>query len=290
MFKSGEPKQKSYLFDHFIPNFSPPQDIGEFSMWFIFYQNELLIQEKQDSYHIPLLNMVEREKLPLINHFYLGQYGSIHCFGAELNPKTSIPTGYQTWGLRQLFGLIHDDLFALAGRANHLLYWDSTTQFCGRCGHSTQLKKDERAKECPKCGLIIYPQLSPAVIILIEKDHEILLARSPRFKPGIYSVVAGFVEPGETLEQAVMREIREEVGIHVHHIHYFGSQHWPFPQSLMIAFTAEYLNGQINIDHREIEDADWFTIDNLPPIPSKMSISRRLIDWFIEKQTNKLKK
>lgn len=285
MFKSGEPNQEKYLYDHFIPYYSPPQDIGEFSMWFIFYQNELLIQEKQDSYHIPLLNMVEREKLPLINQIYLGQYDSIHCFGAELNSKTSIPSGYQTLGLRQLFGLIRDNFLVLAGRANHLLYWDSTTQFCGRCGHTTQLKTDERAKECPQCGLIIYPQLAPAVIILIEKENEILLARSPRFKPGMYSVVAGFVEPGETLEQAVMREIHEEVGIKVHHIHYFGSQHWPFPQSLMIAFTAEYLSGQITIDHREIEDANWFTIENLPPIPSKMSISRRLIDWFIEKHS-----
>jgi NAD+ diphosphatase len=187
--------------------------------------------------------------------------------------------------LRQLFGLISDDLLTLAGRAIHLLYWDSTTQFCGRCGHTTLLKTDERAKECPQCGLINYPQLAPAVIILIEKDNEILLARSPRFKPKMYSVIAGFVEPGETLEQTVLREIREEVGIQVHKIQYFGSQHWPFPQSLMIAFTAEYLSGQITIDHREIEDADWFTIENLPPIPNKMSISRWLIDWFIEKHS-----
>ena len=222
-------------------------------MWFIFYKNQLLIQEKQGSYHIPLLNIVEQDKLPLINQFYLGQYDSIHCFGAEINPKTSTPSGYQSLGLRQLFGLISDDLLTLAGRAIHLLYWDSTTQFCGRCGHTTLLKTDERAKECPQCGLINYPQLAPAVIILIEKDNEILLARSPRFKPKMYSVIAGFVEPGETLEQTVLREIREEVGIQVHNIQYFGSQHWPFPQSLMIAFTAQYLSGQITIDHREIK-------------------------------------
>ncbi len=278
-------RQKSSLLDNFTPYYSPPHDTGEFSMWFIFYKNELLIQEKQGSYHVPLLNIVEQDKLPLINQFYLGQYDSIHCFGAEINPITSIPSGYQALGLRQLFGLISDDLLTLAGRVIHLLYWDSTTQFCGRCGHTTLLKTDERAKECPQCGLINYPQLAPAVIILIEKDNEILLARSPRFKPKMYSVIAGFVEPGETLEQTVLREIREEVGIQVHNIQYFGSQHWPFPQSLMIAFTAQYLSGQITIDHREIEDADWFTIENLPPIPNKMSISRWLIDWFIEKHS-----
>ena len=139
-------------------------------------------------------------------------------------------------------------------------------------------KKDERAKECPKCGLLNYPRISPAIIVAVLKGNQILLARSRRFPGGFYSVLAGYVEPGETLEECVRREVFEEVGIEVKNIRYFGSQPWPFPDSQMIAFTAEYLSGDIKPDESEIVDAGWFLPENLPEIPGKISIARSLLE------------
>jgi NAD+ diphosphatase len=141
----------------------------------------------------------------------------------------------------------------------------------------------ERAKECLKCGALYFPRLAPAIIVLVERGNQLLLARSRHFMPGMYSVIAGFVEPGETLEEAVVREVREEVGIAVRNIHYFDSQPWPFPHSLMIGFTATYAGGDISLNDSEIEDAGWFTPQNLPTLPGKISISRKLIDWFLAK-------
>lgn len=162
--------------------------------------------------------------------------------------------------------------------------WDRTNQFCSRCGTKTLQKPGERGKECPECGELFYPRISPAVIVLIRKGHEILLARSPNFPPDMYSLIAGFVEPGETAEAAVIREIKEEVGIEVKNIRYFGTQAWPFPNSLMIGFTAEYKAGEIQPDGFEIEDAEWFSAEKLPSLPGKISISRKLIDHFLEEE------
>ena len=143
-------------------------------------------------------------------------------------------------------------------------------------------KTDERAKICLKCGLINYPRISPAIIVAVVKKNQILLARSERFPTGFYSVLAGFVEPGETFEDCVKREVKEEVGLDVKNIRYFGSQPWPFPDSLMVGFTADYDGGKILIDKTEIKDAGWFTAHDLPQIPGKISIARRLIDWFVQ--------
>jgi NAD+ diphosphatase len=187
-------------------------------------------------------------------------------------------------GLRQVYGRLDEDLFWLATRAVQIVDWDRTHQFCGRCGAPMEAKATERAKLCPRCGLHHFPRLAPAIIVLVERGHALLLARSRHFTKGMYSVIAGFVEPGETLEEAVAREVREEIGISIKEIRYFGSQPWPFPHSLMIGFTATYAGGEIVLDDPEIEDAAWFTRDNLPPLPGKISIARKLIDWFLEKQ------
>jgi NAD+ diphosphatase len=187
-------------------------------------------------------------------------------------------------GLRQVYGRLDEDLFWIATRAVQVVDWDRTHQFCGQCGTPTKTSLIERAKECPICGLLHFPRLSPAIIVLVERGHELLLARSRHFLPAMYSVLAGFVEPGETLEEAVVREVKEEVGLTVKEIKYFGSQPWPFPHSLMIGFTAKYASGEISLQDPEIEDAGWFTADNLPTIPGKISIARKLVDWFVERQ------
>jgi len=187
-------------------------------------------------------------------------------------------------GLRQIYGRLDEGLFWIAARAAQIVDWDRTHLFCSRCGTPLQARKTEWAKECPSCGQLHFPRLAPAIIVLIERGDQLLLARSRHFLSGMYSVLAGFVEPGESLEEAVAREVREEVGIDVKDIKYFGSQPWPFPHSLMIGFTATYAGGEIRLDDSEIEDAGWFTVDHLPQLPGKISIARKLIDWFIEKQ------
>jgi NAD+ diphosphatase len=156
-------------------------------------------------------------------------------------------------------------------------------QYCGRCGSRTQTKEKERAKVCPQCGLHNFPRRSPAIIVAVERGEEILLARSAHFPRGMFSVLAGFVEPGETIEECVVREVKEEVGITVGNIRYFGSQPWPFPNSLMLGFTAEYVGGELVLDPTEIAEAGWFRADALPSIPGRISIAGRMIQWFVEK-------
>jgi NAD+ diphosphatase len=180
---------------------------------------------------------------------------------------------------------IHRDLgpeaFRVAGMANQLVDWARTHKFCGRCATPTERMKDERAMRCPACGLVAYPRITPAVIVLVQRGDEALLARGVRFPLPFYSALAGFVEVGETLEDTVAREIREEVGIEVDRIRYFGSQPWPFPHSLMLAFRAEWASGEIAADPREIADAHWFRADALPQIPPRLSIARTLIDSWL---------
>jgi NAD+ diphosphatase len=172
-----------------------------------------------------------------------------------------------------------------------IVEWDRTHRFCGRCGIPVQEMPFERAKKCPQCDLTSYPRLAPAIIVSIERANpsgkELLLAHNHRHPAGFYSVLAGFVEPGESLEECVKREIREEVGIEVKNIRYFGSQPWPFPNSLMIAFTSEYASGDIVLEEDELDDAAWFVAGALPPVPPPISIARQLIEHFVEKNSNR---
>jgi NAD+ diphosphatase len=197
------------------------------------------------------------------------------------------PEGFAFAGVRELFESMDESLYSLAGRAVQIVDWDRTHRFCGRCGAPTERLSTERARRCPACGLTSYPRLAPAVITLVERDGKALLARNPNFTSGFYSILAGFVEPGESLEEAVQREIHEEVGIEVTDIRYFGSQPWPFPHSLMIGFTAQYAGGEITPDPAEIADAGWFAPDEFPQIPGKISISRALIDDFVRRMGNR---
>jgi len=213
---------------------------------------------------------------------YLGRLGGVDCFAAELAAEAEVPAGLAWEGLRPLFSVLDDDYFALAGRAFQLLEWDRNHQFCGRCGTPTEPKRDERVRVCPACKLSAYPRVAPAVMALVKKQHHILLARSPHFPSGMYSALAGFAEPGESLEQCLAREVAEEVGVRVDRARYFASQPWPFPHSLMIAFVCEWRSGEIRPQAGEIEDARWFEVLQLPKLPSRISIARRLIDAVVE--------
>ena len=268
----------------FISSIVPPAEQLEPAWWFAFQGDNLLVKLKASSFGIPCLVDFGELGLTSMRQHYLGQLAGRHCYAVELAEGTTPPEGMSFQGLRQVYGCVDDHLFCLAGRAVQIVHWDRTNQFCSRCGSPMGTKPTERAKECPQCGLLKFPHLSPAIIVLVERGHELLLARPHHFPPGLYSVIAGFVEPGETLEEAVVREVREEVGLAIKDIHYFGSQPWPFPHSLMIGFTVTYDGGELSLDDTEIEDAGWFTADNLPTLPGKISIARKLIDWFLAKQ------
>lgn len=169
----------------------------------------------------------------------------------------------------------------MAGRAAQFVEWERMHRYCGHCGTPTVVKAGEDARECPACGALFFPRIAPAVIVLVRDGSRILLARNHRFPPGRYSTIAGFVEPGETLEEAVSREVAEEVGVSVRNIQYFGSQPWPFPHSLMVGFVAEYAGGEVRLQESEIADARWFGPDFLPDLPPPWTIARRMINWFL---------
>lgn len=194
------------------------------------------------------------------------------------HPAERLPDGWRAAGLRQWFGALDDESLAIAMRGVQMLEWDRTHRFCGACGTPTVHAAGERAKRCPACGLTVYPRISPAMMVLVTRGDELLLGRGINFPAGRYSALAGFLEAGETIEECVSREVREETNVDVRGLHYFGSQSWPFPNSLMIAFTAEYAGGEVRPDPAELADARWFPIDALPQLPPRLSIARALID------------
>jgi NAD+ diphosphatase len=223
-----------------------------------------------------------------IRTLYVGCLDGTHCWAAEAPADAPTPPATGWTGLRSLFSVLEDAQFAVAGRALQLIDWDRTHQFCGRCGTRTTAKNDERARVCPACKLSVYPRIAPAIMALVRKERQILLGRSPHFPAGMYSALAGFVEPGETLEQCVAREVEEEVALRVSRIRYFASQPWPFPHSLMIAFVCDWESGEIHPREGEIEAAHWFDVLQLPKLPSRISISRRLIDAVTEEMRARL--
>lgn len=268
----------------FVSGIVPPEVRSDPAWWFVFQESKLLVYQKPDSVTIPFLVKPDELSLTLTRQNYLGHLDSRHCYAAEVADGMTPPAGMVFEGLRQVYGRLEDDLFWIAARAVQIIDWDRTHQFCGRCGLPLESRIAERAKECPQCGLLHFPRLAPAIIVLVERGNQLLLARSRHFMPGMYSVLAGFVEPGESLEEAVVREVKEEVGIEIKDIKYFGSQPWPFPHSLMIGFTATYAGGKISLDDKEIEDAGWYSVEKLPRLPGKISIARKLIDGFLSRQ------
>ncbi|MFZ7111464.1 MAG: NAD(+) diphosphatase [Desulfatiglandales bacterium] len=265
----------------FEPGISP-SSLRSPAWWFFFRGNRLLIKAESRTAGVPLLEEPEALHLGPVRKQYLGTLDGVPCFSAECPLQAEAPEGMRFQGLRQLFGVLETTFFQVAGRAIQIMKWDQKNQYCGRCGAPVRPIPQERAKVCPECGLKAFPRLSPAVIAAVVRDERILLARANRFPVHMYSVLAGFVEPGETLEECLRREVKEEVGLEIGDIRYFGSQPWPFPDSLMIAFTARYAGGEIVIDHNEIAEAGWYSPHRLPPVPDKISIARKLIDWFVD--------
>jgi NAD+ diphosphatase len=266
---------------NFIPACQPSHKAEDPVYWFLFHDQQLLMETSKDIYRLPLVSNTLID-FKLTTEQYLGTLDGLPCYTAQLSGVPEIPGNLNLFPVRDLYGKIPEDLFWLAGRAYHISTWDCHTLYCGSCGTPTENMIEQRAKLCPKCRQLIFPRISPAIIVAIVKDNQILLARNRNLPADLYTVIAGFVEPGESLEECLQREVKEEVGIAVKHIRYFGSQPWPFPDSLMIAFTAEYAGGEITVDGDEIIEAKWFTTDHLPQIPGRISVARKLIDWFAD--------
>ena len=258
---------------------SPDRNAGVDTLLLVFCGSELLVNEAADAPASP--DAITHPVDGLIVGRWQGRLVAA-CAVARDQPP---PPGTVWAGLRSLFGRMPDALVALAGRAIQLLEWDRTHRFCGACATPTARDASERARRCPACHHSAYPRISPAMMRLITRGREILLARNVNFPAGRYSALAGFLEAGESIEDAIHREVEEEVGLSVTDLRYFSSQSWPFPHSLMIAFTAEYARGELRPNGHEIAEAGWFRRDNLPQLPPRISIARALIDDTIARMT-----
>ena len=213
---------------------------------------------------------------------YCGSLHGVKLVGFNIRNESlldGLSSDLEARELRQWFHYIPPEFMAGLARVMQILHWDETSRFCPRCGSVTRQSEKERVKRCDTCGYDQYPRITPAVICAVSKGDRLLLARNAK-RTNFFSVIAGFVEVGESAEQCVVREVKEEVGIEVQNIRYFDSQAWPFPSTLMLGYTAEWKSGEIAVDGVEIVEADWYREDELPPVPGPMSIARRLIDAF----------
>ncbi|GFZ31934.1 NADH pyrophosphatase [Clostridium zeae] len=250
---------------------------------FAFFNGNILVKIEENSIKIPLLKELKQLNIKYDEQFFIGEINEISCFATETYSEFKLTEGFELMTLRDFAAATNECLFSAAGRANQILHWNRTNMFCGKCGAKTVIKEDEMAKACTKCNHVIYPVICPAIIVAVMKEDKILLAHNSNFKNNMYSLIAGFVEAGEDLESAVKREVLEEVGIHIKNIRYHNSSPWPFPNSLMLGFIAEYESGEIKVDGKEILYADWFEKDSLPNLPEKFSLARKIIDGVIYK-------
>jgi len=255
---------------------------GQDARWFIFSGDQLVLLRDGDTLTVPDTAALAALGIQPRNTALLGLLDGMACFGAELT-AAELRSPLEVLGLRQAYGLLPDHEYSVAGYAAQIAHWERTTRFCPVCATPTE-HTAERAKRCPTCGFTQYPRVSPAIIVLIYRPGEVLLTRQLQWPSGRYSLVAGFVEPGESLEACVRREVAEEVGVTVTDVRYLGSQPWPFPHQLMCGFVAHYHGGELAIDTTELEHAAWFALDALPDLPPPLSIARRILDWHLAMQ------
>jgi NAD+ diphosphatase len=259
-----------------------PPSAQESGLHIVFQRGELISDMRS-----PEPCMIAQSQLDLNNwhvsqQLFMGFWNDQACYAIEIEAADELdPMQYQRGNLYQILGRVDEQVFALAGRASQLLAWERDHKFCGRCGESMQMDVDERAMRCIPCRTINYPRIAPCIIVLITRGEELLLARNANFPQPMYSTLAGFIEAGETAEETLVREVREEVGVEVANIRYFQSQSWPFPSQLMLGYFADYAGGEIVCDQVEIADAQWFHYRDLPLIPPTSSISGQLIQHHI---------
>ena len=264
----------------FVPAKHGGQPVEQAGHWLIIQDSALIATAAAPQWCLPFGPLPPEFTGKVQPPLFLGTYRGVPCWAAALPREAEVPAGY---GREMLFPVrdgLPEDLLSLAGMARQLLYWESTSVRCPRCGDRTERLPGEWGKTCVRCAYEHYPHLHPCVIVLVRDQGRVLLTRKREWVPGRYSLVAGFVDNGESLEGAVRREVREEVGVEVDGIRYRGSQNWSFPSQLMVGFTAEYAGGEVRVDTAELEDARWFPVDALPNLPSRLSIARFIVEHF----------
>lgn len=263
----------------FIPLTAAPSDGAPLTC--VWHQNRMLVRADGAVLHDRAL--LEALGIPDQQVHGLGMLDQQYCQAAWIDTAPADLPDHEWRGLRSLFGTLDDAMLGLASRASQICEWARTHRFCGACGGPMQANAHERSMRCGACGHLAYPRISPAMMVLIRRQHQgaqqVLLAFHTQSPSKRFSPLAGFLEAGESIEEAVHREVFEEVGLRVHNLQYFMSQSWPFPHSLMIAFTADYLSGEIRVDQQEIAEARWFGPDDdwPEPVPT-VSISSLLVD------------
>jgi NAD+ diphosphatase len=250
-------------------------------LWIVLRDAEVLVAESDGVLSLPSRSLAKPWSESAEGHIFLGRFAEQEYYAVAADSTSEPASGLRFVSARSLFGVLDEVRLNFVGKAIALTEFEVMHHFCGRCATPTEPSALERARRCPRCGATFHPRIPPAVITVIERGDQILLARSARFTNGVFSAVAGFVETGETLEEAVAREVKEEVGVEIDQLRYFGSQPWPFGRSLMIAFFARYRAGEIAVDGEEIVEAAWFALDRLPRLPPSISIARKLIDSLV---------
>lgn len=266
---------------NFWPEYEGHSEVKQQDFCFIYQNNQLLLRRSK-MLEVPCYGACEKIIEFPQQGWYLGKWHGRPCFAYALDTSEVNDINLEWVGFRDPRWAEDLELYQIAVKAQHLLNWDRTTKYCGCCGSLYERKKDERGKKCPQCGNLQFPRISPAIIVGIKKGNEILMAHNSGFREGLYSVIAGFVEQGETLEMAVKREVYEEVGIKVKNIRYFQSRPWNSMDSLMLGFIADYESGEIKVDGKEIVDARWCDKEHMPTVlPDKISTAWHIINEII---------
>ncbi len=250
--------------------------------WFVFHKNDVLLKQTADgTYTIPFGDSCPfclNEGAHVLNVTPMADGTLVNALETSENVNSA---GYEWCDLRKSYYKLSPELYQKAGKCHELLYWDINTQYCGRCGEKLVMDT-EISKVCPKCGKLSWPLLATAIIVLINKGDNLLLVHAKNFKTDFYGCIAGFVETGESLEEAVQREVMEETSLKIKNLRYFKSQPWPYPCGLMVGYFAEYESGELKLQESELSKGGWFHKDALPTIPEKLSLARMLIDRWLE--------
>lgn len=254
-------------------------------LWFVFCKSDILLRKTSEGgYDIPYSEQPPTPLKPWTAVHNITPMGDIAVQTYRIEAPLTDDDRYEMCGLRASYAKLSRELYLKAGKCAEIIYWDINTQYCGMCG-APMKKNTDISKRCTNCGKEVWPQLATAVIVLIHKDDEVLLVHANNFRSDFYGLVAGFVETGETLEEAVEREVMEETGLKIRNLRYFASQPWPYPSGLMVGFNADYDSGEIHLQRSELSSGGWFSRNNLPHIPEKLSIARQLIDNWLETTT-----